>query len=502
MDPYIVVGVALALAGLVLGYSGLRLRRAGEQTLRLERAALETQRAELRLQTREEAERLRQQLQDELRERREAQQQSEGRLAKKEETLERQGQELQRRERELVLRDQELEQRRQVVERAEAEQSRTLERLSGLTMQEARQVLLQRVEEEARQESAHLARSIEEEARREAERRARAILALAMERCSVEQVTESSVAVVPLASDEIKGRIIGREGRNIRSFEQLTGVDLVIDDTPEAVVISAFDPIRREIARMALEVLVADGRIHPGRIEEVVERCRRELDESIAEAGAEAGLEAGVPGLPPALQEILGRLRYRTSYGQNVLRHSVEVARLAATMAAELGANVEVARRAGLLHDIGKGMESNGDAPHAVLGMDFARQCGEAPAVCHAIGAHHRDVEPETAEAALVLTADALSAARPGARRDTLESYIQRVERLENLAASFPGVAKAYAIQAGREVRIVVRPDEVDDLTAQQLAREIAERIQGELAYPGQIKVTVIREQRAVEYAK
>lgn len=507
MPELILTGVIALVVGLACGmWLG---RRGKDERLRLERADLERERAQLRLESREEFEQLRRAFEQESRDRRAELQRFEDRHEQKEQSLQTRLTDLDRREqgvnerdRDLSSREQELARRQLALDELEQQRQQELARLAGLTRDEARDELRRKVAEDARQEAAALSRQIEEEARREANRRARQIVALAMERCAVEQVSEATVAVVPLAGDEIKGRIIGREGRNIRCFEQLTGVDLVIDDTPEAVVISAFDPIRREVARRALESLVADGRIHPSRIEEVVERCRRELDQTILEAGEEALLEVGVSGVAEPLVELLGKLRYRTSYGQNVLRHSIEVAQLAATMAAELGSDEVTARRAGLLHDIGKAMESDLDAPHAIGGMEFARRQGESEPVAHAIGAHHQEIEPESVEAVLVLIADALSAARPGARREPLEAYIERLERLEQIANGFDGVQNAYAIQAGREVRVIVRPEALDDAAATALARAVADRIQTDLAYPGQIKVTVIREQRAVEFAK
>jgi len=475
---------------------------AEEERLRLERAEIEKQRAEALLRAKEEAEALRKEVERENKERRQELQRAERRLAQKDETLERRLAGLEKRERKLNQRERELEEAWKQVEVLREEHRAELERLSGITADQAKELLLRQVEHEIRQEAAQLIKQIEEETQEEADRQARKIIALAIERCAVDHVAETTVSVVPLASDEIKGRIIGREGRNIRAFENATGVDLIIDDTPEAVVISAFDPIRREVARLALERLIADGRIHPGRIEDVVNRCRQEIEQRIREAGEHAAFETGVNGLAPPLIRLLGKLQFRTSYSQNVLHHSVEVAHLAGIMAAELDVNVAVAKRAGLLHDIGKAVDFEVDGPHALIGVDIARHHRESPEVVHAIGAHHGDIEPETVEAILVMSADAISASRPGARRDTLESYIQRLERLEEIADSFDGVLKSYAIQAGREVRVMVKPEQVDDDQAVQLAREIARKIETDLSYPGQIKVTVIRERRAVEYAR
>ena len=374
--------------------------------------------------------------------------------------------------------------------------------VNHLLSDEAKELLLEDVRKEIIHESAIMIKEMENKAKEEAEKKAREIISIAIQKCAADHVTESTVTVVPLPNDEMKGRIIGREGRNIRTLETLTGIDLIIDDTPEAVVLSGFDPIRREVARIALEKLIVDGRIHPARIEEMVEKAKREVDSIIREEGEQAAFETTVHGLHPELLKLLGRLKYRTSYGQNVLRHSIEVSHLAGVMASELGADIKIAKRAGLLHDIGKAVDHEVEGPHVAIGVDLAKRYRESKEVLHAIEAHHGDVEPVTVEAVLVQAADAISAARPGARRETLEAYIKRLEKLEDIANSFEGIEKSYAIQAGREVRIMVKPEIINDDEILHTAREIVKRIETELDYPGQIKVNVIRETRAIEYAK
>ena len=454
------------------------------------------------LEAKDEAHRLRNEIDRENRERRTELQRAERRIAQKDENLERKTEAVEKRERSTAAREEELDRLRQKMEELKERQTAELARVSGVTPQEAKALLLKQVEDEVRHEAAKLAREIEEAAREEAESKARDILALAIQRCAVDQAAETTVSVVALPSDELKGRIIGREGRNIRAFEAETGVDLIIDDTPEAVVLSAFDPVRREIARTALEYLINDGRIHPGRIEETVARARKDVERKIEDAAERAVLDTGVTGLPKDVVRHLGKLKFRTSYGQNVLDHSVEVAHLTGVMAGELNASVAVAKRAGLLHDIGKAVDFEMEGTHASIGADIARRNKESEEVVHAIGAHHAEEPFRSVEAVLVQAADAVSASRPGARKETLESYIKRLEKLEQIAESCAGVDKCFAIQAGREVRIIVKPENVDDLAAVRLAKEIVGKIEEGLDYPGQIKVTVIRETRAVEYAK
>lgn len=438
----------------------------------------------------------------EFRERRNEIQRSERRLFQKEESLDRKAEALERKNELLSKKEDNIKKLHEKTNKLYSEQIAELERISGLTTEEAKQYLLNKVRDEVRHEAAIMIKEMEAQAKEEGQKKAKEIITYAIQKCAAEQVAETTVSVVTLPNDEMKGRIIGREGRNIRTLETLTGVDLIIDDTPEAVILSAFDPIRREIAKIALEKLILDGRIHPARIEEMVDKAQKEVENTIREEGEKATLDTGIHGLHSDLIKYIGKLKFRTSYGQNVLNHSIEVAHLAATMATELGVDYKLTKRAGLLHDIGKSIDQEVDGPHALAGAKIAKKCGESDEVVNAIAAHHNDVEPATIEAVLVQAADAISAARPGARRETLEAYIKRLEKLEDIANSFDGVEKSYAIQAGREIRIMVKPDNIDDFGVSELARNIAKKVENELEYPGQIKVNVIRETRAVEYAK
>ncbi len=438
----------------------------------------------------------------ELTSRRSDLQRLERRLMQREELLESKEKEAEKREKRVVAWEEHLKAQEMKLAKAASEQKKLLEKIAHMTTEEAREFLINSIKDEVKHEYAMFIKEEEIRAREEAEKKARKIISLAIQRCASEHVAETTVSVVPLPSDEMKGRIIGREGRNIRTFENLTGINLIIDDTPEAVVLSSFDPIRREIARITLEKLITDGRIQPARIEEMYEKAKAEVENEIREAGESAVFEIGIHNINKELVRALGRLKFRTSYGQNVLTHSIEVAHLAGIMASELGLDPKIPKRAGLLHDIGKAIDHEVEGSHALIGAELAKRLGESNQVVHAIEAHHGEIEIKTIEAVLVQAADAISAARPGARRETLESYIKRLEKLETLADSFEGVEKAYAMQAGREIRVMVQADTIDDAQSVVLARDIAKEIEEQLDYPGQIKITVIRETRAVEYAK
>jgi ribonuclease Y len=455
------------------------------------------------LEARDESAKIRAQLETEARERRQELKAQQQRLAQKEEDYDRKLDQLEKRERQVSQRVGELDQQKAALEEVRAQRLTELQRVAQMTIEEARAEVILAAQETAQRDAARAAREIEARAREEAEVKAREIVTLAIQRCASDQVSEVTISVVPLPNDEMKGRIIGREGRNIRALESATGVDLIIDDTPEAVILASFDPVRREIARSALTKLILDGRIHPARIEEMVAKARGEVERVVEEEGQRACMEANITNLPPELVRLIGRLHFRSSYGQNVLNHSIEVSVLAAAMAAELGADVNVCKVAGLLHDLGKAIDQEVEGPHHLISGEIARRYNRSPKIIHAIVAHHAtDSEPQSLEAAIVQAADAISAARPGARRETIDLYIKRLESLESIANSFHGVERSFAIQAGREVRIIVKPEELDEIGASQLARDVARKIEESMDYPGQIKVSVVRETRSVEYAK
>ena len=515
MLPYILTGVIAFVVALVIGIpSGVLYRKkvaekeiisAEEEAKRIINEAIkgaESKKREALVEAKEEILAERTNFEREVKERRSEQQEQERRLQQKEETLERKLENVERKEESYNARLANLEESRAKVAKLQAEQMETLERISGYTAEEAKAYLIAKLETEVTHEAAMKIKEIESRFKEEADMKAKEIVGLAIQRCAADHVAEATVSVVPLPNDEMKGRIIGREGRNIRTLETLTGVDLIIDDTPEAITVSCFDPVRREIARLALEKLILDGRIHPARIEEMVEIAKREVDATIKAEGERAVLETNVMGLHPELIKLIGRMKYRTSYGQNVYNHSIEVAQLAGLMAAEIGEDVATAKRAGLLHDLGKAVDHEVEGSHVTIGVELARKYKESKDVVHAIHAHHNDVEPQTVIACLVQAADAISAARPGARRENLENYIKRLEKLEEVTSSFRGVDKSFAIQAGREVRIIVKPEVVSEDEMILLARDIAKRIENELEYPGQIKVHLLREVKIVEYAK
>jgi ribonuclease Y len=505
------VGVAALALGVGLGWlirrSVARSQARSAESL-AQKIVLEAEREAERLtreairEGKEEISALRREAEEVLRARREEVERLERRLAEREEQVEQRARALEAQAEELADRDRKLQMVRQQLEQAAEQHKAQLERIAGMTQQEARDALMAQMVEEAKRAAMQQVREIEQRAREEGEERARKIVTIAIQRVASEQTSESTVSVFSLPSEDMKGRIIGREGRNIRAFEAVTGVNLIIDDTPEAVVLSSFDPVRRQAAWMTLEKLVADGRIHPARIEEMHERSLRELEEQIRRAGEEAAMEVGITDLHPEMIRLLGRLQYRTSYGQNVLKHLVESAHLAAALAAELGVDATIAKRGAFLHDIGKAVTHEIEGSHAIIGAEIARRLKESPEVVHCIESHHGEVEQRTIDAVIAQIADGISGGRPGARRESLETYVKRLERLEEICTSYPGVEKTYAMQAGREVRVMVKPEEVDDVQAQVMARDIAKRVEEELQYPGQIKITVVRETRAVEYAK
>lgn len=507
----IVIAVVALLIGVLIGYIyrknvgekaiGSAEQKAKNLILDAENKS-ETMKKEAILEAKEEAHRLRSDAEKDARERRAEVQRSERRLIQKEEALDRKISNIEKKEEGITRKEQTLINKEKEIDEFINKQTEELERISGYTADEAKAILLSNMEKEIRHDASLMIKDIESKAKEEADKRAKHIITGAIQRCAADHVAESTVSVVNLPNDEMKGRIIGREGRNIRTIETLTGVDLIIDDTPEAVILSGFDPVRREVARIALEKLIVDGRIHPARIEEMVEKAEKEVNAIIKEEGEQATFEVGIHNLHPELVKLLGRLRFRTSYGQNVLKHSVEVAHLAGLMAGELGMDVKLAKRAGLLHDIGKALDHEVEGTHVDIGIDVLRRYKESEAVINGMAAHHGDYEAKSMEAVLIAAADALSAARPGARRETLDAYIKRLEKLEEIANTTPGVEKSFAIQAGREIRIIAKPDAVNDEEIVFLAREISKKIEAELEYPGQIKVNVVRETRAIDYAK
>jgi ribonuclease Y len=499
------------VAGIALGYlvrrfleqsKGARGGATAERIVADAERQAETLKKEALLEAKDEVFRLKDEAETEAKERRKDLTALEARLTQREESMERRAEGLDKREHQLASAQGQIEKRAEDLETAIAEEKARLEALAGMTADEARAVLMKRIEDDVKHDAAAMIREVETRAREEADKKARNIVGIAIQRVAADHTAESTVSVVHIPSDDMKGRIIGREGRNIRAFEQMTGINLIIDDTPEAVILSSFDPVRREVGRITLESLLADGRIHPARIEEMFGKAEKIVEQQVHEAGEQAVFETQVHGLHAELVRTLGRLRFRTSYGQNVLKHSLEVAYLSGVMAAELGADVKLAKRAGLLHDLGKAIDHEVEGPHALIGAELAKRLGEHKEVVHAIEAHHADLDPQTVEAVIVQAADAISASRPGARRETIESYIKRLEKLEELASAHKGVEKVYAMQAGREIRVMVKPDQLSDADSVVLARDIAKEIEDQMEYPGQIKVLVIRESRAIDYAK
>jgi len=511
MITAIIIGIVALAIGITAGFlirkftAEAKISSAEEEARRIiqeaEKAA-EGKKREALLEAKDEIFSLRNETEKEIKNRRSELQRFERRLQQREEQIDNRSENLEKRERAIAEKENEIQSLKAEVQKTLAMEKEKLEKIAALSKEEAKQMLLKQVEEETKREAAQVIKKIEARLREESEKKAKIIIANAIQRCASDHVAETTVSVVPLPNDEMKGRIIGREGRNIRTFETLTGINLIIDDTPEAVILSSFDPVRREIARITLERLITDGRIQPARIEEMYEKAKAEVDAEIKEVGEQAVFEVGLHGINHELMRVLGRLKYRTSYGQNVLKHSIEVAHLAGIMAAELGTDVKLAKRAGLLHDIGKAIDHEVEGSHAIIGAELAKRLKESEAIVHAIEAHHEEVEARTIEAVLVQAADAISAARPGARRETLESYIKRLEKLETIADSYEGVESSYALQAGREIRVMVKSDVIDDLGCVTLSRDLARQIEDELEYPGQIKITVVREKRTVEYAR
>lgn len=511
VNPFVVV-IAVVVAAAIGGLFGYFLRRylaeAKIKSAQIEAervlAEAEAQKKDLLIQAKEEAIQHRNKAEAEMQRKSAELQRQEERLQKRQEAIDSRFESIDSRERRLNKRQSAIDRRANEIDELYEKQMAELRRISGLSQEEAKGILLQEVEEEARKDMARIVRQIESEAKAEGERRARKIVAVAIQRIATDEVAETVVSAVPLPGEDMKGRIIGRQGRNIRAFENATGIDVIVDDTPEAVILSGFDPVRREIARVAMTKLITDGRIHPARIEKTVDKAREEVEQTVIEEGERAALEAGVHGLHPEIIKMLGRLRFRTSYGQNQHQHAIECAHIAGMLAAELGADVRVAKAGALLHDIGKAVDHEVEGPHALIGADIAKRCGVHSKVVNIIASHHHEVEQEadSIEAVIVEVADAISGARPGARRESLETYVKRIKALEEVADSFGGVSESYAIQAGREIRIIVKPEEIDDYAAINLSKDIARKVEESLEYPGQIKVTVIRETRAVDYAK